>query len=55
MNEFIYDNGLRHERVNTCNEFDECFNDDLADFCKNHYADSSDFTKLKEIISDMKV
>ena len=40
---------------NTCDEFDECFNNDLLDFCKNHCADCSDFGELKEIISDIKI
>ena len=39
----------------TCGEFDECFKDDSLDFCKNHCADSSDFSELKEIISDIKI
>ena len=32
---------------NTCDEFDECFNDDLLDFCKNHCADCSDLLNSK--------
>ena len=40
---------------NTCDEFDECFNNNLLDFCKNDCADCSDFNEIKEIISDIKI
>ena len=40
---------------NTSKEYDKCFNDDLLDFCKNHCADCSDFNKLKEVVSNIKV
>ena len=40
---------------NSCEEFDECFNDDLFDFCKTPCADCSDFAELKDIISDVKI
>ena len=40
---------------NTCDEFDESFNDDLLDFYKNHCADCSDFNELKEIIGNIKI
>ena len=40
---------------NTCDEFDECFNDDLLNFCKNDCADCSDFNELKEVISGIKI
>ena len=33
---------------NACDEFDECFNDDLPDFC------NSDFAELKDIIRIVK-
>ena len=39
----------------TCDEFDECFNDNLLDFCKSHGADCSDFAELKVIISNVKI
>ena len=40
---------------NTYDEFDECFNDDSLNFCKNHCADCSDFDELEDIISDVKI
>ena len=40
---------------NTCDEFNECFNNHLLDFCKNYCADCSDFNKLKEVVSNIKV
>ena len=40
---------------NTCNEFDECFNNHFFDFWKNHCADCSDFNELKEIIVTSKL
>ena len=36
-------------------EFHECFDDDLLDFCRNNCADYSDFREMKELISDMKI
>ena len=40
---------------NACDEFDEFFNDDLLDFCKNYRADCSNFAERKDIISDVKI
>ena len=38
---------------NSCQEFNECFNDDLFNFCRNHFTDCSDFAELKDLISDV--
>ena len=43
------------QAFNACDEFDECFHDDLLDFCKNYCADCSDIAELKDIISDVKI
>ena len=43
------------QAFNACDEFDECFNDDLLDFCKNYCAGCSDIAELKDIISDVKI
>ena len=32
---------------NACNNYKECFNDDLLDFCKIRCADCSDFNELE--------
>ena len=40
---------------NSCDEFDECFNDALFNFCKNHCADCSDFGEPEDIISVVKI
>ena len=39
----------------TNDDFDECFNDDLLNFCKNHCADCSDFNEIEDLISDVKI
>ena len=36
-------------------EFDECFGDNLLEFCGNNCADCSDFGEIKELISDVKI
>ena len=36
-------------------EFHECFDDGLLDFCRNNYTDRSDFGERKELIGDMKI
>ena len=38
---------------NSCQEFDGCFNDNLLNLKKNHFTDCSDFTELKDLISDV--
>ena len=40
---------------NTCNEFEECFNEELVDFLNNHYVDCSDFPELKDVIVNVKI
>ena len=34
---------------------DDCFNDDLLDFCRNCCADCFDFNEIKDLISDIKI
>ena len=34
--------------INTINEFSECYNDELIDFCNEFCADCSDFAEIKE-------
>ena len=41
--------------LNSCEEFNECFNDGLLVFSKKQCADCSDFAELKDIISDVKI
>ena len=36
-------------------EFDECFNADLLDFCQNKCSDSTNFGEIKDMIDDVKV
>ena len=36
-------------------DLDDCFNDDLLDFCRNCCAACSDFNEIKDLISDVKI
>ena len=40
---------------NTCNEFEECFDEELVDFLNNHCADCSDFAEPKDVINNVKI
>ena len=39
--------------INTINEFSECYNDELIDFCNEFCADSSNFAGIKERVLDV--
>ena len=41
--------------LNTLVEFSDCFNEDLPNFCRDNWADCSDFDELKETIGSVKV
>ena len=36
-------------------EFDECFNADLLDFCQNNCSNCTDFSEIKDMIANVKV
>ena len=40
--------------LSTSEDLNDCFNDNLLDFCKNCCADISDFNKIKDSINDVK-
>ena len=39
--------------INTINEFSECYNDELIDFCNEFCADCSDFAEVKGQVLDV--
>ena len=39
----------------TGEDLDDCFYDDLLDFCKNCCADSFDFNEIKDLIMNVKI
>ena len=39
--------------INRINEFSECYNDELIDFCDELCADCSDFAEIKEQVLDV--
>ena len=41
--------------INIINEFSECYNDELIDFCNEFCADCSDFAEIKEPVLDVLV
>lgn len=40
---------------NTDDDFDQFFNSDLLNFCKNHCSDCFDFNKIRDLIRDGKL
>ena len=43
------------QSIDSLKEFSDCFYDELTDFCNGYCKDCSDFTELKEKISDIEV
>ena len=41
--------------LNTSEELDHCFNNELLDFCRNCWADCSDLNEFKDLIGDVKI
>ena len=46
---------LLQNALNTNEDLDDCFNDNLLDFCRNCCADCSDFNEIKDLINDVKI
>ena len=46
---------LLQNALNTNEDLDDCFNDNLLDFCRNCCADCSDFNEIKDLINDVEL